>query len=410
MTMTPWLGFVGAGTLALALIAVVPAVGTQDPGPFVGPPALLPAGNPESQAFIGPKLVGNFELLGAAVPPGTVQRLTWNASAGLVGSELGAPVLVAHGVRPGPVLCLIAGVHGDELNSVEIVRRVSNAVDPADFGGTLVAIPVVNLFGYLRNSRYLPDRRDLNRYFPGSAHGSIASRIAYSLFNEVIRHCGSVVDLHTGSFDRRNLPQVRADLSRPDVAVLARGFGATAVLHSRGSRGMLRYAAIEAGIPAVTLEVGGPAELEPDEIEHGEQALITLLHELGMTRHLPSWNETPPVFYESSWIRSDAGGLLLSHVALGEHVNKGQILGVVIDPISNSERKLVSPSDGTIIGLARNQVVLPGFAVFHLGGETSEQNIVREARRGDPGVIDEDGLRAGEGGGLDEESEEMEQD
>ncbi|HET9048377.1 MAG TPA: succinylglutamate desuccinylase/aspartoacylase family protein [Chiayiivirga sp.] len=408
--MTPWLGFVGAGTLALALIAVVPAVGTQDPGPFVGPPALLPAGNPESQAFIGPKLVGNFELLGAAVPPGTVQRLTWNASAGLVGSELGAPVLVAHGVRPGPVLCLIAGVHGDELNSVEIVRRVSNAVDPADFGGTLVAIPVVNLFGYLRNSRYLPDRRDLNRYFPGSAHGSIASRIAYSLFNEVIRHCGSVVDLHTGSFDRRNLPQVRADLSRPDVAVLARGFGATAVLHSRGSRGMLRYAAIEAGIPAVTLEVGGPAELEPDEIEHGEQALITLLHELGMTRHLPSWNETPPVFYESSWIRSDAGGLLLSHVALGEHVNKGQILGVVIDPISNSERKLVSPSDGTIIGLARNQVVLPGFAVFHLGGETSEQNIVREARRGDPGVIDEDGLRAGEGGGLDEESEEMEQD
>ncbi|MCB1568433.1 MAG: succinylglutamate desuccinylase/aspartoacylase family protein [Xanthomonadales bacterium] len=408
MTMAPWLGFAGAGSLALALIAVVPTVGTQESGPFVGPPALLPAGNPDSSEFIGPKLVGNFELLGATVAPGTTKRLTWNASTGLVGSELGAPVLVAHGARPGPVLCLIAGVHGDELNSVEIVRRVSNAVDPADFGGTLVSIPVVNLFGYLRNSRYLPDRRDLNRYFPGSAHGSIASRIAYSLFNEVIRHCGAVVDLHTGSFDRRNLPQVRADLSRPDVAILARGFGATAVLHSRGSRGMLRYAAIEAGIPAVTLEVGGPAELEPDEIEHGEQALNTLLHELGMTRHLPSWNETPPVFYASSWIRSDAGGLLLSHVELGEHVTKGQVLGEVIDPISNNERKLVSPSDGTIIGLARNQVVLPGFAVFHLGGETSEQNIVREARRGDPGVIDEDGLRAGEGGDPDEESEEME--
>ncbi len=410
MTMAAWLGVAGAGSLALALIALMPALGSQDLGPFVGPPALLPAGNPESAEFIGPKLARPFELLGSSVEPGTMARLAWSSNSGLVGSELGAPVVVVHGARPGPVLCLIAGVHGDELNSVEIVRRVTNAVDPADFGGTLVSIPVVNLFGYLRNSRYLPDRRDLNRYFPGTPHGSIASRIAHSLFSEVIQHCESVVDLHTGSFDRRNLPQVRADLSRPEVGALARGFGATAVLHSRGSRGMLRYAAIEAGIPAVTLEVGGPAELEPDEIEHGEQALNTLLHVLGMTRHLPSWNETQPVFYDSSWIRSDAGGLLLSHVSLGEHVNKGQVLGVVIDPISNHERKLVSPSAGSIIGLARNQVVLPGFAVFHVGGETSEQNIVREARRGDPGVIDDDGLRAGEGGGLDDEVEEMDQD
>ncbi len=389
------------------LVAASAGVHAQEA--FVGPPALIPAGDPESAAFIGPKLVGPFEILGTQVAAGERARLVWNANTGLAGSDLGSPVVVLRGVRPGPVLCLIAGVHGDELNSIEIVRRVANAVDPDDLGGTLVAVPVVNLFGYLRNSRYLPDRRDLNRYFPGTPHGSIASRIAHSLFNDVIQHCGAVVDLHTGSFDRRNLPQVRADLSRPAVGELARSFGATTVLHSRGARGMLRFAAIEAGIPAVTFEVGGPAELEEVEIVHGEQALQTLLHKLGMTRHQPTWDEAQPIFYESTWIRSDVGGLLLSRVELGEHVGAGQVLGVVIDPINNIERELVSPAAGAIIGMARNQVVLPGFAVFHLGGETSEQHVVLEARSGSPGVVDEDGLRGAEdpdARARDEESDE----
>lgn len=363
---------------------------------LVGPPAISPAGDPESTEFIGPRVVAAFEILDTQVPPGERAQLEWHANTSLAGSDLASPVLVVHGERPGPVLCLIAGMHGDELNSVEIVRRVANAVDPLDFGGTLVAIPVVNLFGYLRNSRYLPDRRDLNRFFPGTPHGSIASRIAYSLFNEIIRHCDAVVDMHTGSFSRRNLPQVRADLSRDEVGELARSFGATAVLHSRGSRGMLRTAASEAGIPTVTFEVGGPAELEPDEIAHGEQALQTVLHKLGMTRHSPAWDESQPIFYQSSWVRSDVSGLLLSYVGLGEQVAADQVLGVVIDPITNTERELVSPAAGTLIGMARNQVVLPGFAVFHLGGETNEQHVVREARSGSPGVLDEDGRRLDE--------------
>ena len=395
---------------AVWMALVFTSAGTFAQKAFVGPPALIPAGEPESPAFIGPKLVGAFEILGTQVEAGERARLAWNANTGLAGSDLGSPVLVLHGVRPGPVLCLIAGVHGDELNSIEIVRRVANTVDPNDLGGTLVAVPVVNLFGYLRNSRYLPDRRDLNRYFPGTLHGSIASRIAYSLFNDIIQHCSAVVDMHTGSFDRRNLPQVRADLSRPPVGELARSFGATTVLHSRGSRGMLRFAAIEAGIPAVTFEVGGPAELEAVEIAHGEQALHTLLHKLGMTRHQPTWEEAQPVFYESTWIRSDVGGLLLSRVALGEHVRAGQVLAVVIDPINNSERELVSPAAGAIIGMARNQVVLPGFAVFHLGGETSEQHVVREARSGSPGVVDEDGLRGADDSEADVRDRESEED
>lgn len=377
---------------------------------LVGPPALLPAGDPESTQFVGPRLIGPFTILGQEVSAGQRAELEWRANISLAGSELGSPVTVIRGVRPGPVLCLIAGIHGDELNSVEIARRVGNSIDAGDFGGTLIAIPVVNIFGFLRNSRYLPDRRDLNRFFPGSRTGSIAARIAHSLFSEIIARCDAVVDLHTGSFDRRNLPQVRADLSRPEVGELARGFGATTVLHSRGSRGMLRNAAIDAGIAAVTFEVGGPAELEPEEIAHGEQAIHTVLHRLGMTRHMPSWDEPQPFFYESSWIRSEAGGVLLSHVTLGEKVVAGQELGVVIDPIYNTERKLVAPRAGTIIGMARNQVMLPGFAVFHLGGETSEQRLVHEARSGSPGVTDEDGSRVIEDPEARPQDEEIDED
>lgn len=360
---------------------------------FVGPPGLIPAGDPASSEFIGPVLVGPFEILGAQVLAGKRARLEWNASMSFSGSEFVSPVVVVHGVRPGPVLCLTAGVHGDELNSVEIVRRIANQVEPGDLGGTLVAVPVVNLFGFSRNSRYLPDRRDLNRFFPGTRYGSIASRIAHSFFTQVMSQCEALVDLHTGSFDRRNLPQVRADLSRPEVREFTQGFGATPVLHSRGSRGMLRTAALGVGIPAVTFEVGGPGELEPVEIAHGVQALETLMHKLGMTRNLPLWDEPQPIFYESTWVRADAGGLLLSRVALGERVGKGQVLGIVVDPINNIEREVVSPVLGNVIGMARNQVVLPGFAAFHLGEEASEQQVVREAQRGSPGVSDEDGPR-----------------
>ncbi|MBB5207092.1 succinylglutamate desuccinylase/aspartoacylase family protein [Chiayiivirga flava] len=348
----------------------------------VGPPILLAAGDPASDAFIGPPLVPPFRILDSEVLPGASARLEWNASQSFSGGEVVSPVVVVHGLRPGPVLCLTAGVHGDELNGVEIVRRITNEVDPKQLGGTIVAVPIVNLFGFSRNSRYLPDRRDLNRYFPGSRYGSIASRIASSFFENVVRHCDSLVDFHTGSFDRSNLPQVRADLARPQVQEFTRGFGATTVLHSPGTRGMLRTAATLSGVPSVTFEVGGPGELQPVEIAHGVQAIHTLLHKLGMSRNLPVWSEPQPYYYESSWVRSDAGGVLLSEVTLGQRVERGELLGKVIDPIHNLERELRSPVVGRVIGMARNQVVLPGFAAYHVGEETSASDAMHKAEAG----------------------------
>ena len=375
--------------LVLVLSLVPPALPASEVG-FVGPPILIPAGDPDSADFVGPVQIGPFEILGAEVLPGQRERLEWAANMSFSGSGMASPVVVLHGVRPGPVLCLTAGIHGDELNSVEIVRRIANAVDPADLGGTLITVPVVNLFGFSRSSRYLPDRRDLNRYFPGTPYGSIASRIAHSFFSEVMSHCDALVDFHTGSFDRRNLPQIRADLSNPKVREFTHGLGATPVLHSSGSRGMLRTASTQAGIPALTFEVGGPGELEPEKIHYGEQAIHTLLHKLGMTRDRPTWDEPQPIYYESTWVRADVGGLLLGEVELGQYVDFGQVLGVVIDPLNNTERELVSPVSGRVIGMARNQIVLPGFAMFHLGEEASEQQVASEAERGSRGVIDED--------------------
>ena len=190
-----------------------------------------------------------FELLGARIDPGTRRQLGWHANADVAGTRVDAPVMVVHGTKPGPVLCLSSAIHGDELNGIEIVRRIVHSTEPANLAGTLVGVPVVNLSGFQRASRYLPDRRDLNRYFPGHPSGSLASRIAYSFFQEVVRGCDRLVDLHTGSFHRTNLPQLRADLGDPRVVEMTHGFGAISVMHSRGGDGTLRRAATQAGDP-----------------------------------------------------------------------------------------------------------------------------------------------------------------
>jgi predicted deacylase len=322
-----------------------------------------------------------IEILGTRAEPGSRVDARWQVGESFDGSVVQTPVVLVHGLEPGPRLCLTAGVHGDELNGVEVVRRVVNDTDPKILKGTLIAVPIVNLMGFARGSRYLPDRRDLNRFFPGFAQGSAASRMAFSLFREVIVHCDGLVDLHTGSFDRSNLPQVRGDLRNDSVVSFTRGFGATPVLHSPGSRGMLRLAATDHDIPAVTFEVGAPYRLEPDKIDAGVQAVKTLMHQMGMTPHFRLWSEPQATFYESKWVRVNDGGMLFSNVELGDRVREGQRLGKVIDPIRNREFEITAPFAGRVIGMALNQVVLPGFAAYHLGVETTEAEAAAEAER-----------------------------
>ena len=311
-------------------------------------------------------------LLGIEIEPGTAQRLAWSATELFEGVPVSTPVLAVNGTNPGPTLCLTAAVHGDELNGIEMVRRVLHDIDPDKLAGAVIGVPIVNVQGFRRGSRYLPDRRDLNRYFPGNPIGSAAARIAHSLFVEIIAHCDALIDIHTGSFERANLPQLRADLRNPDVVTLTLGFGSMVVLHSEPTIGTLRHAATQAGIPAVTVEAGGPSQLELAEVKDGVKGVETLLSTLGMVKKRSFWGDPEPVYYRSTWVRADNGGILLADVSLGSTVRKGDLLGTITDPMSNARTELRSPYSGRIIGMARNQVVMPGFAAFHVGIEASD--------------------------------------
>ncbi len=315
-------------------------------------------------------------LLETEMLPGTAHRLSWSATELFEGVPVSTPVLAVNGALPGPTLCLTAAVHGDELNGIEMVRRVLHEIPPGKLSGAVIGVPIVNVQGFRRGSRYLPDRRDLNRYFPGNPNGSAAARIAHALFTDIIAHCDALVDLHTGSFERANLPQIRADLRNPDVVTLTQGFGSMVVLHSQPGAGTLRHAATLAGIPAVTVEAGGPSQLELAEVKHGVKGVETLLTTLGMLKKKRFWGDPEPVYYKSSWVRADNGGILLADVTLGSTVRKGDLLGTITDPMSNQRTELYSPYAGRIIGLARNQVVMPGFAAFHVGIEAD--NVIVE--------------------------------
>lgn len=332
-------------------------------------PAAKPATAANASA-LRPK--GKLRLLGTEVPAGTRKRLTWTSDAAIEGFVVPVPVIVLNGSGPGPVLCLTAAVHGDELNGIEVARRVLDDIDVEELNGAVIGIPIVNIQGFYRGTRYLPDRRDLNRYFPGNARGSSATRMAHALFTEVIRHCSALIDLHTGSLNRTNLPQVRADLRSPQVTRMTQAFGATVVLHSAGDRGSLRRAANDAGIPSVTFEMGEPMRVQPEQVEHGAKAIETLMYALGMTKQRRYWGDPEPVYYASKWVRVDNGGILFSDVALGERVSEGELLGVVTDPLSNQQYRIYAPISGRILGMALNQVVLPGFAAYRIGTETSK--------------------------------------
>lgn len=317
-------------------------------------------------------LADPLELLGTEVMPGTSARLSWSATELFEGVPVSTPVLVVNGAFPGPTLCLTAAIHGDELNGIEMVRRIMHDLRPTKVSGAVIGIPIVNVQGFRRGSRYLPDRRDLNRYFPGNPSGSAAARIAHSFFTNVITACDALVDLHTGSFERANLPQIRADLRNPDVVTLTQGLGAMVILHSTPAVGTLRHAATRAGIPSVTVEAGGPSQLELNEVKHGVKGIETLINSLGMIKKRRLWGDPEPIYYRSSWVRANNGGILLTVVSLGNTVRKGDLLGTITDPMSNARTELRSPYAGRIIGMARNQVVMPGFAAFHVGIQTKE--------------------------------------
>lgn len=319
-----------------------------------------------------------FTILGQDILRGSFERLYWTAGQAIAGLAMPTPILVAAGNNPGPTLCLTAAVHGDELNGVEAIRRVMFSLESDKLNGVVIGVPIVNMHGFRRTSRYLPDRRDLNRYFPGDPKGSSAGRIAHSFFNEIITHCDRLIDIHTGSFHRTNLTQLRGNLGKESVMQFSKMFHDVTVLDGAGAPGTLRRAAVDAGIPAVTLEAGEPLRLQLKEVVQSVNGIKAVMYHMNMIGQKPSRAPKQNVFYKSTWLRADQSGVFLTEAKLGQNVKKGDILGTVTDPITNRSSVIRTNVDGQIIGLALNQMVMPGFAAYHVGIAADEKKVAAD--------------------------------
>lgn len=316
----------------------------------------------------------SFEIGGHRVEPGErrlvdlpVARLSNHAPVTL-------PVHVLHGSRPGPALFISAAVHGDELNGVEIIRRILRTLQPANICGTLLCAPVVNVYGFIGHSRYLPDRRDLNRSFPGSTGGSLAARLAHLFLNEVVLRCQIGIDLHTAAIHRVNLPQIRTDFgNRPEARRLAAAFGAQVVLDSPERPGSLRKSAREAGVDVLVYEGGEGLRFDEFAIKAGVDGIAGVMLETGMLE-LPDGvvpvrppDQREPIFANASkWVRAPEGGVFRTTKRIGEAVGQGEQIGVVANPYDDAESEVRSPRRGIIIGRTTLPIVNMGDALFHI--------------------------------------------
>jgi predicted deacylase len=315
-----------------------------------------------------------MQVLGRDIPAGTSQRFAFVPDRTFESSYLNMPVFVARGAAAGPTLCLTAGVHGDELNGVEIARRAFSSVDPKTLRGTVIALPAINAEGVRTGNRYLSDRRDLNRAFPGSAGGSVARLIAHEVAKGILVHCDALVDLHTASNRRTNLPQIRADISDPEIRELAIHFGTGIVIAGEGPDGSLRREAAKAGIPSIIYEAGAPHRFQEEEIARGVAGIDSVMSYLGMTDRPQKEIPESRVYERSRWVRVSRGegGFFFPDAGLGKIVKKGDVLGEVVDPLTDESRAVVSNVDGEIIGMAFSRPVLSGYALYHVAWHTSD--------------------------------------
>jgi predicted deacylase len=275
------------------------------------------------------------------------------------------PLTVVRG-GAGPTVFITATVHGDELIGVGILRSLLNDCSFAELAGTIIAVPVANVPGFLALDRRLPDRRDLNRSFPGSRGGSLASRLAEVLFREVVSKSDFGIDLHTAGADRTNHPQVRADLSRPHVAALAAAFGCPLIVDSPGPERSLRSTADAAGVPTIVYEAGSPLRFERPFIEIGVAGILNVLRSLAM---LPGDVCRPPlrlVVRRTRWVRAKVGGIVDLKVELGQALRRGDPISVHTNPFGRGQSVLTSPHGGLVLGLTQIPLVHPGDAVCNL--------------------------------------------
>ncbi|MBI4566592.1 MAG: succinylglutamate desuccinylase/aspartoacylase family protein [Planctomycetes bacterium] len=315
---------------------------------------------------LNPHVAHPFELGGIRVVPGERCDIRVKISEMYTALPVHVPLTIVHGARPGARLFVTAAVHGDEINGVEMIRRIRADIDPKQLRGTILLVAIANPIAFMNQMRELPDGRDLNRCFPGRELGSMASHIAASLFEKIIKRADFGVDLHTAASGRANLPHVRADMRYPQCRRLAAAFGCEVVFDLPAEKGTLRHAATRVGIPTIVYEAGEPLRFQENVIRQGVRGIKNLLSELGMADHP---RVAPPfqiVVEDHKWIRAARGGILMMKVEPGRIVRKGEEIATNTKPFGTEMRRLKAPYTGLVVGVTTRPIVLPGSAACHL--------------------------------------------
>ncbi len=308
-----------------------------------------------------------FKFEGHNIAPGEHKTIDVSLGQLYTHTPVIMPVHVINGKYEGPVMFIAAAIHGDELNGIEIIQRLLRLPSLRRIRGTLLAIPIVNVLSVVHQSRYLPDRRDLNRSFPGSKKGSLAARMASTFMNKVVKHCDFGIDLHTGAIHRSNLPQVRAGLDNEAMLSFATAFNAPVVLNSKPSPSTLRGACAKKNIPVITYETGEALRFDELGIRAGVKGSVNIMRHIGMMAKLKNPKKPDVILAEeSTWVRAPESGILRSNLKLGAKITKGQQMGTVSSPYEDVETDVKAKMSGILVGKTNIPLVHGGDALFHI--------------------------------------------
>lgn len=313
------------------------------------------------------KIAGDLLNIGVQViGPGEAKDVRLEISETYTGDKICIPIRVIRAKKRGPAILVTAAIHGDEINGTGIIHDFLFGDEIVLKKGTLILVPVVNVFGFESHDRYLPDRRDLNRSFPGSVNGSLASRIADKLMTELVDKCDYAIDLHTAAAQRTNYPNVRADLSNPETKRLAIAFGCSLVLDGKGPEGSFRREATRRGCPTIILEAGEPYKIEPSLLQIGLRGIKNVLTSFGM---IDSKIEKPPfqaLVRKTAWVRATVAGILKFHVSPGDFVDEHQPLATNYSILGYKQNIIESPAHGIVVGMTTMPAVKPGEPICNI--------------------------------------------
>ncbi|WP_427977061.1 succinylglutamate desuccinylase/aspartoacylase family protein [Agarivorans sp.] len=318
-------------------------------------------------------------IAGTEIKPGQQKQIEIPVAKLYTDTKISIPVHITRAKRAGPTVFISAAVHGDELNGIEIIRRLIHSPKFNIIRGCLIAVPMVNIYGVLNQSRYMPDRRDLNRSFPGSEKGSLAGRLAHIFLNEVVAHCNYGIDLHTGAIHRSNLPQIRGNLNDPETKQLAEAFGVPVILNSDLRDGSLREAAVNKDTKILLYEAGEALRFDELSIQSGVKGILKVLSHLKMVKKRSSRRKLAPyIAYSSSWLRASASGIVSEYAKLGDLVEAGDRLADINSPFGELINQVFAKRSGIIIGKQNIPLVQEGDAMYHLAYFGAEQDEVAE--------------------------------